>query len=412
MAKVGFYLRGARGKLAGAVFQRGADGGTVAREIVKPKNPKTSGQLAQRMIFATATAAYSGLKEICDHSWEGVQYGSKSQQVFMKNALQMLRQRAADNKGNFLPKGINVLIPNLYQISRGSLSSVLNVEYTVDGTTHLGVVPSQMDDKKIITVKDACNAWGIDKGDQMTFIFLTWTEDPEKALATVDNYSFYPHNLQYVRMTIKADAQDGDVFYNCTDNEFGTAVIVENPYSITIEYKVDSNQLNIFSEDFDIDGQAVIRSKRSGDQWLRSTETLFVHNGPEARFLPVLSTWFGNTTTINFENPYILNNAEPGSPAPVSTLVGATVKATTATTPAATKVVSNVAMINGGKYTGCALVKFSDNGTKVSFYEFVNATTVKEMTTEYLTNSLSSYLIELNEAEQVLNYKITVQPAS
>lgn len=412
MAKVGFYLRGARGKLAGAVFQRGADGATVAREIVKPKNPKTSGQLAQRMIFATATAAYSKMKAICDHSWEGVQYGSKSQQVFMKNALQMLRQRAADNRGDFLPKGINVLIPNPYQISRGSLSSVLNVEYTADGTTHLGIVPSVIDEKKIITIREACNAWGIDRGDQMTFIFLTWTEDPEKALATVDQYSFYPHNLQYVRMTIKADAQDGDVFYNCTNNEFGTAVIVENPYGLAIEFFEETNKLNIYSEDFDVDGQAVIRSKRSGDQWLRSTETLFVHTGPEARFLPVLSTWSGNTTAINFESPYILNNAEPGSPAPVATLVGATVKATTATTPAATKVVPNVAMINGGKYTGCALVKFGSDNTKLTFYEFVNANTVKETTAEYLANSLSSYLIDLNEAEQVLNYKLTVQPAS
>lgn len=409
MAKVGFYLRGARGKLAGAVFQRGADGATVAREIVKPKNPKTNGQMAQRMIFATATAAYSKMKAICDHSWEGVQYGSKSQQVFMKNALAMLRQRAADNEGNFLAKGVNVLLPNPYQVSRGSLSSLQNVSYNTNGTFKMNLAADTVGETQVITVQNICNTLGIDKGDQITIIFDVYKDAPEAALSIVDNYAFYLHNLQYVRMTVKADANNDDIFYNCTEDQFGSAAIVENPYGITIEY---STAFDVYSEEYDVSAMAAIRSKKSGDQWLRSNETMNVIDSGKARFLSMLSTWFGNTTPINFENPYILNNAESGSPAPVSTLVGATVKATTATTPAATKVVPNVAMINGGKYTGCALVKFSVDGTKITFYEFVNATTVKETTTEYLANSLSSYLIELNEAEQVLNYQLTVQPAS
>lgn len=409
MAKVGFYLRGARGKLAGAVFQRGADGATVAREIVKPKNPKTNGQMAQRMIFATATAAYSGLKAICDHSWEGVQYGSKSQQVFMKNALAMLRQRAADNEGNFLAKGVNVLLPNPYQVSRGSLSSLQNVTYDTNGAFKMNITPETVGGKEVFTVQNICNTLGIDKGDQITVIFDVFKDDPDAALSIVDNYAFLLHKLQYVRMTVKADAKNDDVFFNCSEDQFGSAVIVENPYGITITF---DSAFEVYPNDYDTAAVAAIRSKKSGDQWLRSNETMHVIDGGKARFLSMLSTWFGNTTTINFESPYILNNAEPGSPAPVSTLIGATVKATTATTPEATKIVPNVAMINGGKYTGCALVKFSSGGTKVSLYEFINTNTVKETTAEYLANSLSSYLIDLNEAEQVLNYQLTVQPAS
>ena len=82
MAKTGFWLRGARGKFAGAVLAKGADGQTIQRELVKPKNPRTNGQMAQRMIFATVASAYSMMKAICDHSFEGVQYGAKTQQVF------------------------------------------------------------------------------------------------------------------------------------------------------------------------------------------------------------------------------------------------------------------------------------------------------------------------------------------
>ena len=410
MAKVGFYLRGARGKLAGAVFQRGADGATVAREIVKPKNPKTSGQLAQRMIFATATAAYSKMKAICDHSLEGVQYGSKSQQEFMKYNLQMLRERAANNYGDFLAKGVNVLIENPYIISKGSLESVRDITYD-KASVLLGMPSTEVDNKKIITVGEACGNWGIDKGDQITIVAISYN-DATNPVATVDNYGFYNQQLCWMRITIKADAANDDVVYNVTNKEWGNAAIVETNNVRVLNYDPDEEKMYLIAEVGDFTAAAVIHSKKSGDAWLRSNETMHVFEGAQAKFLSMLSTWFGNSTSINFENPYILNNAEPGSPAPVSTLVGATVKATTATTPAATKVVPNVAMINGGKYTGCALVKFSTDGTKVTFYEFVDTTTVKETTAEYLTNSLSSYLIELNEAEQVLNYQLTVQPAA
>ena len=50
MAKTGFWLKGATGKLAGAALQKGANGETIMREIVTPKNPQTEAQMIQRIV--------------------------------------------------------------------------------------------------------------------------------------------------------------------------------------------------------------------------------------------------------------------------------------------------------------------------------------------------------------------------
>ena len=41
MSKVGFWLKGSTGKLAGTTLYKGANGETIQREIVSPSNPKT-----------------------------------------------------------------------------------------------------------------------------------------------------------------------------------------------------------------------------------------------------------------------------------------------------------------------------------------------------------------------------------
>ena len=50
MSKVGFWLKGSTGKLAGTTLYKGANGETIQREIVSPSNPKTVGQNIQRVV--------------------------------------------------------------------------------------------------------------------------------------------------------------------------------------------------------------------------------------------------------------------------------------------------------------------------------------------------------------------------
>lgn len=133
MARNPFWLRGARGKFAGAVLQKGLDGNTIIRENVKPVDRKTVPQLVQRIVFATVNMAVSRMSKLVDHSFEGYDNERLSRQHFVKINVDALRAKAIEDYKNrnegekasaFLAsKGNSSLIPNEYIISEGSLAS-------------------------------------------------------------------------------------------------------------------------------------------------------------------------------------------------------------------------------------------------------------------------------------------------
>lgn len=90
--------------------------------VTNVKNPRSSMQMRQRAIMATTMHAYSSMREICDHSFEGVAYGQKSMNYFVAENARMIR--AAATKVNLSTyKGIAV--SNTYIISKGSLMPVI-----------------------------------------------------------------------------------------------------------------------------------------------------------------------------------------------------------------------------------------------------------------------------------------------
>jgi len=133
MAKTGFWLRGAKGKLAGAALQKGANGETIIREVVTPNNPQTVAQMIQRTLMSTVGRAYSAMKEITDHSYEGYKKGQATMAAFQQYNLRLLRDKVekaiADGTDlyelyAFNPIGSNLFVVNEYQIARGSLPVV------------------------------------------------------------------------------------------------------------------------------------------------------------------------------------------------------------------------------------------------------------------------------------------------
>lgn len=144
MAKIqGPWLRGARKKLAGVVLQKGTQGGTVAREWVIPNNPQTALQMSQRILFSTVAQARKFLRPIINHSFEGIEYGVKSEQAFASKNIEQLRSLAAidfaetpvaaDAHMFTSTKGVSALVPNAYIISDGSLSApALYVQASAD----------------------------------------------------------------------------------------------------------------------------------------------------------------------------------------------------------------------------------------------------------------------------------------
>lgn len=89
MAKVGLWLRGARGKYAGGVLQKGVGGGTIVRENVTPSNPQSDSQINQRMKLVPANTFWRQFSKSLSCGFENVQYGYKSRWEFMKYALRL-----------------------------------------------------------------------------------------------------------------------------------------------------------------------------------------------------------------------------------------------------------------------------------------------------------------------------------
>lgn len=89
--------------------------------VTEVKNPRSSMQMSQRAVMTTALKAYSSMKDICNHSFEGVPYGQKTMNTFISENINMLRK---DAPGINLSEWKGKAIPNAYLISRGSLPSV------------------------------------------------------------------------------------------------------------------------------------------------------------------------------------------------------------------------------------------------------------------------------------------------
>ena len=87
--------------------------------VYNVKNPQSIAQMQQRALMATAVTAYSRLKEICDHSFEGVEVGSKSMAEFIKMNLAMLSSKAPNV--NLTEYKSGVYAGNNYIVSKGTL---------------------------------------------------------------------------------------------------------------------------------------------------------------------------------------------------------------------------------------------------------------------------------------------------
>lgn len=180
MSKGNMLLGHARGKVGDLVFSR-ANGAQITKaRTTRPKNPRTTAQILQRVFINTVAQAYSTMQPICDHSFEGVQVGNATMSAFMSQNVKNLRSRIAAlvNAGgdiyteySFTPLGTNVFAPNQFLIAKGTLPEVVptfgtigdlpRTQLTVGGTTYADVI----------------RTLGLSRGDQLTFVQLTRRND-------------------------------------------------------------------------------------------------------------------------------------------------------------------------------------------------------------------------------------------
>lgn len=116
----GFFAmrRGSAGDLTFSVL----NGQQITKQKVSQvTNPKSTGQVVQRMKLAPAQKFYTAFEALLNHSFQNIEYGNKSRQFFMSEAMKQ-------NGGAYIAKGVDILSPGTYLISKGSLGSV-NVNY-------------------------------------------------------------------------------------------------------------------------------------------------------------------------------------------------------------------------------------------------------------------------------------------
>ena len=308
MAKGNMFLGMSRGSVGDVTFYRNR-GNQVARARNRaPMNPKTEAQTIQRMILATASKAYSRMKGIVDHSFQGVQYGGVSQSYFLKRAMDDIRKWVAQTititgeypaalrnpllyRGLAFPldphqSGVGLLI------SEGSLPSIEPHLIVIEGESKVSyfgnVVP------KNPTIADVMSAFGAQRGDQITIV----------GLRDVTN------EFLYSRYVIKADA---------TDEELKIAWDPTGDASAFDQVKTQVGTLQIIhveagmcpTEDWCY-AAGIILSRKVGDVWQRSSQRLvwLWDAGDFTTTDTVAAEWMAGTAPIDTVNPRYLNQAE------------------------------------------------------------------------------------------------------
>ena len=195
MSKVGFWLRGSKGKLGGSYLSKGPDGATVQHVIGEVKNPRTLAQMQQRMVMATAMAAYAGMKEIVDHSFEGVTYGQPAMSTFISYNAKMLREGLQSNNSQlaFNPYQDRNIYRNPYLVSKGTIlnKSTVSIDEINGDTVVIDWNVPEIDGNT--TLAQFLDSLGISQNGYITFLAIV--NDP------IDNIS----DFGWVRYTPKKD---------------------------------------------------------------------------------------------------------------------------------------------------------------------------------------------------------------
>ena len=279
--------------------------GTVSRHA---KNPKTSAQTLQRILVKVVALAYAMFKAICNHSFEGIATGAKSANKFMKLNLKYLRERAATLQESgqslnqfyqFMPLQSEKWSPFAAIISQGHLPEVTVSIDAAGGYKACVNTPGR-------TYADFVNAWGLQRGDQLTFVTVQKREG--KYEVNIARIVLNPRNADGSGAPMTTEIVNSQGEFPCSNWK---------------------NQLNFSAFGFDTDhfsfvlgrggdvvaaGIIVSRKDKSGD-WFRSNCTLVLNEAGLGTDLCSLAEAVEKsyaTSDIDMESEFYLNNASQG----------------------------------------------------------------------------------------------------
>lgn len=303
MAKGNMLLGMARGKVGDLVFTR-RNGEQVTRPRVRVvNNPKTEGQQIQRMIFASVIAAYSRMKSICDHSFEGVKYGADSQAKFMSENLKRLRAYypTSGDPDNQPVNGMAFALPNDRAaagtgliIAKGSLAAPSAAVSAAGVLQGFGLAPAD------IKISSVLAALGAEVGDQITIVGL---------LDLGNGYHFTKS-----RYVVDANATAAQLAEEWTASGTAAAFDAEKTIVGTLKLNAAANSQSTVEDDSgeEVAVGIIISRRDENGNWMRSDAILYntLDEAPQYQADYALAYWQFNGTDIVTDDPHYLNNAD------------------------------------------------------------------------------------------------------
>lgn len=269
-----------RGKRGGVVYYR-ANGQQISRSRnFNPNNPQTMAQMLQRLALANASKASKGLKEIIDHSFEGVRYGADSVRHFESKAQLALKAAFTGGRSGksfcaFVPMdALGFPVAN-YLISSGTLPSAkVTVQQAEEFSAILGfmsvdVVPEGVTGATL-TPRQFCDTLGVNVDSQITIV-LTSAQD---SIGGAGSETIFSDNIvdTIVRLNFNQDALDEPMADGGTIK--ASAVVADKSQNLDLmEVNIVNGAIQLFF-DRESSGAALIVSRYVDGQWRRSTEKL------------------------------------------------------------------------------------------------------------------------------------------
>lgn len=232
------------------------NGEQITKERVsKVKNPRTISQMRQRMLMTTIGAAYSYLKAIADHSFEGKTVGQQCMSEFMRLNLNKFRDAAQDSNAAYAMNayGDKLINPMRYILAKGSLPAL---PYVANTSNQIELSYNVED---VSTAEKVYDAMGIKKGDMLTFCWIIGNASLVEGV-----FKYTPSQFNIVRL--KADKT------GAVANPHDAFSFESNHTDLDINIVFSDNVLKLTTTLANFG--AVIQSRQNAGTWIRSDATM------------------------------------------------------------------------------------------------------------------------------------------
>ena len=315
-------------------------GEQITKERVsKVKNPRTISQMRQRMLMATIGAAYSYLKTIADHSFEGKTVGQQNMSEFMRVNLNKFRDAAQNSNAAYAMNayGDKLINPMRYILAKGSLPAL---PYVINSTNQVELSYNVED---ISTAEKVYDAMGIKKGDMVTFCWVVGT-----ASLVAGVFKYTPTQFNIVRL--KADKT------GAVANPHDAFSFESNHADLDINIVLSAKVLKLTTSEANFG--AVILSRQNAGTWLRSDATMVGNKSI------IAGVSVGNQlATYPIESELILNGGEMANKPAVGALPTPQLSLAAYSIAISTKGGKSAAPKLTGAPDGAAVTYASDNTT-------------------------------------------------